>query len=73
MKRKEICCKCKKKFTLGKAIADRWFWDNHTVYYDCGSKCFTPANEWTVNRYTCGDCNTDTDKGIPYPYIDKKE
>ena len=57
-KRKQICRKCEKKFTPGKFTESRWFYDNHTVYYDCGTTCFTSDDLWIVNRYTSGDCNT---------------
>jgi hypothetical protein len=66
MKNKVICNKCDKKFQHGKQIGYRWFYDSNWEFYSCGGQKFLDEDYLIPPKYTCGDCNTNKDKGIPY-------
>jgi len=65
MKNKIICNNCNKKIQLGNHTGERRFWDNQWEFYSCGSVRFTPAEDWTNHKWTCGDCNDNSDTGLP--------
>lgn len=72
MAKETICNKCNKEIKLGKPTGYRWFYDNNWEFYECGGQKLTPAEDWLNYKYTCGDCNTNKDEGIPYNYEEEK-
>ena len=58
------CKECNDEINFGKHTGERRFWGSEWEMYECNGITFRPDHNWSAIEYTCGKCNTNTDKGL---------